>query len=75
MRGKYYINITRHVLYFHVTISLQVLCTKINRMHQACIMYLALPCFGPLAPRGAVWARHDGLPHQLCPLLPLCAMA
>ena len=32
---------------------------------------LALPCIRPLAPRGAVWARHDGLPHELSPLLPV----
>ena len=31
----------------------------------------ALPCLGPLAPRGAVVARHYGLPHQLSPLLPV----
>ena len=31
----------------------------------------ALPCLGHLAPRGAVGARHDGLPHQLSPLLPV----
>ena len=31
----------------------------------------ALPCLGRLAPRGAVVARHDGLPHQLSPLLPV----
>ena len=32
---------------------------------------LALPCLGPLAPRGAVGARHDGLPRQFSPLLPV----
>ena len=31
----------------------------------------ALPCLGPLAPRGAVGARHDGLPRQFTPLLPV----
>ena len=31
----------------------------------------ALPCLGPLAPRGAVGARHDGLPRQFSPLLPV----
>ena len=31
----------------------------------------ALPCLGPLAPRGAVGARHDGLPRQSSPLLPV----
>ena len=35
-------------------------------------MELALPCLiGPLAPRGAVGARHDGLPRQFSPLLPV----
>ena len=29
------------------------------------------PCLGPLAPRGAVGARHDGLPRQFSPLLPV----
>ena len=29
----------------------------------------ALSCLGHLAPRGAVVARHDVLPHQLSPLL------
>ena len=28
-------------------------------------------CPGPLAPRGAVGARHDGLPRQFSPLLPV----
>ena len=32
---------------------------------------IALPCLGPLAPRGAVGARHDGLPRQFSPLLPV----
>ena len=32
---------------------------------------VALRCLGPLAPRGAVGARHDGLPHQFSPLLPV----
>ena len=32
---------------------------------------LALPCLGPLAPRRAVGARHDGLPRQFSPLLPI----
>ena len=32
---------------------------------------VALPCLGPLAPRGAVGARHDGLLHQPSPLLPV----
>ena len=32
---------------------------------------LALPCLGPLAPRRAVGARHDGLPRQFSPLLPV----
>ena len=32
---------------------------------------LALPFLGPLAPRGAVGARHDGLPRQFSPLLPV----
>ena len=44
-----------------------------------CIIYLyiqlvympALPCLGPLAPRGAVGARHDGLPRQFSPPLPV----
>ena len=27
----------------------------------------ALPCLGPLAPRRAVGARHDGLPRQFSP--------
>ena len=27
-----------------------------------------MPCLGPLAPRGVVGARHDGLPRQLFPL-------
>ena len=31
----------------------------------------ALPCLGPLAPRRAVGARHDGLPRQFSPLLPV----
>ena len=30
-----------------------------------------MSCLGPLAPRGAVGAGHDGLPHQLSPLLPV----
>ena len=34
------------------------------------IIYMALPCLGPLAPRAAVGARHDGLPRQFSPLLP-----
>ena len=34
-------------------------------------VYFALPCLGPLAPRGAVGARHDGLPRQFSPLLPV----
>ena len=34
----------------------------------------ALPCLGPLAPRGAVGARHDGLPRQLSPLMPRVCM-
>ena len=29
MRGKYYINITRRFLYFHLPLCLQVLCTNI----------------------------------------------
>ena len=33
------------------------------------ISNLALPCLGPLAPRGAVGARHGGLPRQFSPLL------
>ena len=32
---------------------------------------VALPSLGPLAPRGAVGASHDGFPHQLSPLLPV----
>ena len=32
---------------------------------------LPLPCLGPLAPRGALGARHDGLPRQFSPLLPV----
>ena len=32
---------------------------------------VALPCLGPLAPRGAAGARHGGLPRQLPPLLPV----
>ena len=32
---------------------------------------LHVPCLGPLAPRGAVGARHDGLPRQFSPLLPV----
>ena len=32
---------------------------------------LALPCLGPLVPRRAVGARHDGLPRQFSPLLPV----
>ena len=35
-----------------------------------CIGPLA-PCIGPLASRRAVGARHDGLPHQFSPLLPV----
>ena len=31
----------------------------------------ALPCLGPLAPRRALGARHDGLPRQFSPLLPV----
>ena len=31
----------------------------------------ALPCLGPLAPQGAVGARHGGLPRQFYPLLPV----
>ena len=31
----------------------------------------ALPCLGPLVPRRAVGARHDGLPRQFSPLLPV----
>ena len=31
----------------------------------------ALPCLGYLARRGAIGARHDGLPHQFSPLLPV----
>ena len=30
-----------------------------------------MPSLGPLAPRGAVGARHDGLPRQFSPLLPV----
>ena len=32
---------------------------------------LTFPCRGPLAPRGAVGVRRDGLPHQLSPFLPV----
>ena len=35
------------------------------------LLILALPCLGPLAPRRAVGARHDGLPRQFSPLLPV----
>ena len=32
---------------------------------------VALPCLGPLVPRGAAGARHDGRPRQLPTLLPV----
>ena len=32
---------------------------------------VALPSLGPLAPRRAVGARHDGLIHQVSTLLPV----
>ena len=37
------------------------------------LIYMCMPCpaLVPLAPRGAVVARHDVLPHQLSPLLPV----
>ena len=38
--------------------------------HVACACFVST-CLGPLAPRGAVGARHDGLPHQLVLLLPV----
>ena len=34
-------------------------------------LIVTLPCLGALAPRGAVGARHDGLPRQFSPLLPV----
>ena len=34
-------------------------------------MMNALPCLGPLTPRGVVGARHDGLPRQFSPFLPV----
>ena len=46
------------------------LMTTLNAMHYI-FAILALPCLGPLAPRGAVGARHDGLPRQFSPLLPV----
>ena len=41
-------------------------CIYLNQGH-----FVALPCLGPLAPRGAIGARHDGLPRQFSPLLPV----
>ena len=32
-------------------------------------LYICHPCLGPLAPRGAVGARHGGLPRQFSSLL------
>ena len=42
-----------------------------RRMSGVLLIRLALPCLGPLAPRGAVGARHDGHPRQFSPLLPV----
>ena len=46
-------HITMVYVYFHN------ICSTIG------LKRLALPCLGPLAPRGAVGARHDGLPSSL----------
>ena len=40
-------------------------------LHCLALPCLTLPCRGPLAPRGAVGVRRDGLPHQLSPVLPV----
>ena len=41
-----------------------------NKLIILALPCLALPCLA-LAPRGAVGARHDGLPRQFSPLLPV----
>ena len=53
-------------------ISLYSTQSSANRRIDEWILFgLALPCLGPLAPRGAVGACHDGLPRQFSPLLPI----
>ena len=49
-------------------------CACVRACVRACVVCLqlfAFFCLGPLAPRGAVGARHDGLPRQFSPLLPV----
>ena len=43
----------------------------IFELRQLGAIHLALPCLGPLALRGTVGARHDGLLRQLSPLPPV----
>ena len=43
----------------------------IPRVCCSCRCPFFLPFLGPLAPRGAVGARHDGLPRQFSTLLPV----
>ena len=50
----------------HTSISRIICCSRLGTLLFA-VHGLRL---GPLAPRGAVRARHDGLPHRLAPLLP-----
>ncbi len=48
--------------------------TKVPTLHldiTVALPCLALRCLGLLAPRRAVGARHDGLPRQFSPLLPI----
>ena len=44
---------------------------KVHYTNHASYLPCLLPCLGPLAPRGAIGARHDGLPRQFSPLLPV----
>ena len=55
--------------YGHQVLRLTLIGELLSQIKIVCV--IALPCIGPLAPRGAVGARHDGLPRQFSPLLPV----
>ena len=58
-------------LQYHATGSTTINVWADGLIRQVFLVMIFLPCLCPLAPRGAVGARHNGLPHQLSPLLPV----
>ena len=57
--------------YGHQVLRLTLIGELLSQIKIVCV--IALPCLALhwLAPRGAVGARHDGLPRQFSPLLPV----